>query len=145
MCFGKRKILKKWEKLEKSQRIIVADKSVHEIWYVSRMVSIYVDNVEFIAPTIYMHDSGIDLIIENNFLKLYQPFTQTDKTVTIKHIKTGKFVSTPIVTQTEYILMIAQNIKFQMEIMLVMKKEHIEEALKEVCSEDPLDNINTNN
>ena len=32
-----------------------------------------------------------------------------------------------------------------MEIMLVMKKEHIEEVLKEVCSEDPLDNINTNN
>ena len=32
MCFGKRKILKKWEKLERPQRIIVADKSVHEIW-----------------------------------------------------------------------------------------------------------------
>ena len=41
--------------------------------------------------------------------------------------------------------MIKRNIKFQVEILLIMKKEHIEKALKEVCSENPLDNINTNN
>ncbi|PWA86820.1 Enzymatic polyprotein [Artemisia annua] len=74
MCFGKRKILKKWEKLEKPQRIIVADKSVHEIWYVSRMVSIYVDNVEFIAPTIYMHDSAFSCPSQKHYEWNVLPF-----------------------------------------------------------------------
>ncbi|PWA54470.1 reverse transcriptase [Artemisia annua] len=145
ICFGKRKIIKNWEKLKKPTKIVIADKSVHKIWYVARMVPIYINKVKFITPTIYMHDSGIDLIIGNNFLKLYQPFTQTDKSVIIKHKETGKLVSTPIVTQIEYVRMLARDIKFQVEILLTMKKEHIERALEEVCSENPLDKINTNN
>lgn len=141
ICFGKRKILKNWEKLTKPQKIVIADKSVHKIWYVGRMVPIYINKKKFITPTIYMHDSGIDLIIGNNFLKLYQPFTQTDRSVIIKHIETGELVTTRI----EYIRMIKRNIKFQVEVLLIMRKEHIENALKEVCSENPLDDINTNN
>ncbi|PWA56012.1 reverse transcriptase [Artemisia annua] len=68
-----------------------------------------------------------------------------DKSVIIKHTEAGKLVSTPIVTQIEYVRMLARDIKFQVEILLTMKKEHIERALEDVCSENPLDKMNTNN
>jgi len=71
LCLGKKSISKNWERLAKPKEIIVADKSKHHIWF------------KFFIPTIYLHDSGLDLIIGNNFLKLYEPFTQRRDTISL--------------------------------------------------------------
>ena len=143
ICFAKRKIIKNWEKLERSQNISIADKSVHKIWYVAKMVSIYISYKKFIIPTIYMHDSGLDMIIGNNFLKLYQPFTQTNKLVILKHPK-HNWVSTPIITRRKYIQLITKNIKFHIELLFEIKNEQLQRMLEKICSDNPLDKINTN-
>ena len=83
LCFGKRSISRNWERLGKPKEIIVADKSKHQIWFVLRDILITIEGYEFFIPTIYLHDSGIDLIIGNNFLKLYAPFVQNVKTISL--------------------------------------------------------------
>ena len=70
LCFDKKSISRNWERLAKPKEIIVADKSKHHIWFNLRDVSIEIEGYEFFIPTIYLHDSGLDLIIGNNFLKL---------------------------------------------------------------------------
>ena len=131
-------------KIRKPQNISIADKSVHKIWYVARMIHVYISHKRFIMPTIYMHDSGLDMIIGNNFLKLYQPFTQTNKLVILRHPKYN-LVSTPIITRQKYIQLLTRNIKFHIELLFEIKNEQLQRMLEKVCSDNPLDKINTNN
>jgi len=67
LCFGKKSISRNWERLAKPKEIIVANKSKHQIWFNLRDVSIKIEGYKFFIPTIYLHDSGLDLIIGNNF------------------------------------------------------------------------------
>ena len=142
LCFAKEKVFQNWTRLDKPIRIIVADKSAHEIWWVKEYVDIWIKGYPFKTKTIYKHDSGLDLIIGNNFLKLYQPFTQTIDWISLKH-PSGKTVKTEIVRFTEVLktllLSIKDNLVFQKQSM-----EIVERKLEEICSENPLDIKNTN-
>lgn len=83
------------------------------------------------------------MIIGNNFLKLYQPFTQTNKLVILRHPKYN-LVSTPIITRQKYIQLLTRNIKFHIELLFEIKNEQLQRMLEKVCSDNPLDKINTN-
>lgn len=147
LCFGKRNIARNWQRLEKPLRIVVADKSVHEIWFVLRNPTILIENHRFPAKTIYLHDSGLDLIIGNNFLKLYHPFTQGLKTVSLRcptlENQKSKLISTKIFSRNEVLKLHLEGISETLNAIRFYKT--IEETLDEVCSDDPLDKIKNNN
>lgn len=68
--------LGRWEKAETPIRVRTADNSVITLDMVMRKVDMIIAGVKFHVPSLYQQDSGVDLIIGNNFLNLYQPFTQ---------------------------------------------------------------------
>lgn len=148
LCFGQKKISKNWERLSKPKEIVVADKSTHQIWFVIKDIRIVIEGFEFVIPTIYLHDSGLDLIIGNNFLKLYAPFIQNVETVSLKwkdFKKQEKMVTTRIITKNEILQMISENLKALRSVWEQGRFFSLEEKLEEVCSEDPLDiHKNTN-
>jgi len=155
LCFGKRNISRNWERLGKPKEIIVADKSKHQIWFVLKNISITIEGHEFFIPTIYLHDSGLDLIIGNNFLKLYAPFVQNVKTISLlwKNLanpkEKTKVITTKIITRNEIIQLISENLinlkSIWEEGKLFLNLEEIEQKLDAVCSEDPLDNLKNTN
>jgi len=141
LCFGKKSISRNWERLAKPKEIIVADKSKHPIWFNLRDVSIEIEGYKFFIPTIYLHDSELDLIIGNDFLKLYEPFTQRRDTISLHwkdlgNPKNSKMVTTKIVTRNEILNLIKGNLK-ELRIMWEERNFHIsiEERLDEVCSD----------
>ena len=151
LCFGKRSISRNWERLAKPKEIIVADKSKHQIWFNLRDVSIEIEGYKFFIPTIYLHDSGLDLIIGNNFLKLYEPFTQRKDTISLQwkdlgNPKNSKIVTTKIVTRNEILNLIKGNLR---ELRTIWEERsfhiNIEERLDEVCSDNPLDSLKNTN
>jgi len=138
LCFGKKSISSNWERLAKPKEIIVADKLKHQIWFHLRDASIEIEGSKFFIPTIYLHDSGLDLIIGNNFLKLYEPFTQRRDTISLHwkdlgNPKNSKIVTTKIVTRNEILNLVKGNLK---ELRIIW-----EERLDEVCSDNPLDSL----
>lgn len=155
LCFGKRNISRNWERLGKPKEIIVADKSKHQIWFVLKNISITIEGHEFFIPTIYLHDSGLDLIIGNNFLKLYAPFVQNVKTISLlwKNLanpkEKTKVITTKIITRNEIIQLISENLinlkSIWEEGKFFLNLEEIEQKLDTVCSEDPLDNLKNTN
>jgi len=76
ICLADPKIPLKWKKLNQPLKISVADTSIHEIWYRAEIVEVYIQKYRFIIPSVYKHNSGMDFVLGNNFLKLYHPFTQ---------------------------------------------------------------------
>lgn len=151
LCFGKKSISRNWERLAKPKEIIVADKSKHQIWFNLRDVSIEIEGYKFFIPTIYLHDSGLDLIIGNNFLKLYEPFTQRKDTISLQwkdlgNPKNSKIVTTKIVTRNEILNLIKGNLR-ELRMMWEERSFHIniEERLDEVCSDNPLDSLKNTN
>ena len=151
LCFGKKSISRNWERLAKPKEIIVADKSKHQIWFNLRDVSIEIEGYKFFIPTIYLHDSGLDLIIGNNFLKLYEPFTQRKDTISLQwkdlgNPKNSKMVTTKIVTRNEILNLIKGNLR---ELRTIWEERsfhiNIEERLDEVCSDNPLDSLKNTN
>lgn len=64
-----------------------------------------VGGVKFFIPTINQQESGVDMIIGNNFLNLYSPFTQTlyyiilntieGEQVYVTKVKNAKIVASP--------------------------------------------------
>lgn len=151
LCFGKKSISRNWERLAKPKEIIVADKSKHQIRFNLRDVSIEIEGYKFFIPTIYLHDSGLDLIIGNNFLKLYEPFTQRKDTISLQwkdlgNPKNSKIVTTKIVTRNEILNLIKGNLR-ELRTMWEERSFHIsiEERLDEVCSDNPLDSLKNTN
>ena len=151
LCFGRKSISRNWERLIKPKEIIVADKSKHQIWFNLRDVSIEIEGYKFFIPTIYLHDSGLDLIIGNNFLKLYEPFTQRKDTISLQwkdlgNPKNSKIVTTKIVTRNEILNLIKGNLR-ELRTMWEERSFHIniEERLDEVCSDNPLDSLKNTN
>ena len=151
LCFGRKSISRNWERLIKPKEIIVADKSKHQIWFNLRDVSIEIEGYKFFIPTIYLHDSGLDLIIGNNFLKLYEPFTQRKDTISLQwkdlgNPKNSKMVTTKIVTRNEILNLIKGNLR-ELRTMWEERSFHIniEERLDEVCSDNPLDSLKNTN
>ncbi|CAJ2647535.1 unnamed protein product [Trifolium pratense] len=151
LCFGRKSISRNWDRLEKPKEIVVADKSKHQIWFSLKDVSIEIEGYKFFIPTIYLHDSGLDLIIGNNFLKLYEPFIQRSNTISLRWKNLGnpdekKMITTKIITRNEILKMISGNLKKLSSIWEEYKFfSTLEERLDEVCSDDPLDNQKNTN
>nr|QCH00491.1 polymerase polyprotein [Soybean chlorotic mottle virus] len=148
LCFGKRKISNNWETLKNPKEIIIADKSKHYIREAISNVFLKIENKEFLIPIIYLHDSGLDLIIGNNFLKLYQPFIQRLETIELRwknlnNPKESQMISTKILTKNEVLKLSFEKIHICLEKYLFFKT--IEEQLEEVCSEHPLDETKNKN
>lgn len=130
--------------------ITIADKSIHSINKVAWYIEIEIERKNFVAKTIYQLDSGLDIIIGNNFLKTYQPFIQTNKMVslTCQEIKEYKQrasqITTKILDKYEAIKLILGEIKNRLEYINIVNSA-LEEKLEEVCGENPLDKIKNKN
>lgn len=136
LCLARKNVCSNWEPLRNPIRITVADKSIHSINYVARMVTITINKSNFIAKTIYLHDSGLDLIIGNNFLKLYAPFTQFKKKISLKN--ENKIIYTPIILIKEVLKLVFKNLNHTINLVNISIKQ-VEQLLDEVCSDNPLD------
>jgi len=107
--------------------------------------------ISFLFNTIYLHDLGLDLIIGNNFLKLYEPLTQRRDIISfhwkdLGNPKNSKIVTTKIVTRNEILNLIKGNLK-ELRIIWEERNFHIsiEETLDEVCLDNPLDSLKNTN
>ena len=65
-----------WENSPRVINATIANGDTIKINKVCRNLSLELSGEIFKIPTIYQHDSGIDLIIENNLCQLYGPFIQ---------------------------------------------------------------------
>ena len=86
LCVASKHIIPQedWVKLEKPIRVKVANEEIVSIDYVCQNVNFEIGNEKFLFPTVYQQQTGIDLLIGNNFLNLYRPFIQ-DLTYIVIH------------------------------------------------------------
>ncbi|AAP78924.1 putative multifunctional pol protein [Cestrum yellow leaf curling virus] len=157
ICLADPKIKLKWVKMEKPIKISIADKSVQEIWHRAEMVEIWIRNYKFVAATVCQKSSGMDFVIGNNFLRLYQPFIQglnyiklrapLDKDIN----QPSKMIYIPVTTPSKIlqfaILEKLQDILFELHVQENSKTPlelKVSSTLEEVCDENPLDVKNTN-
>lgn len=155
LCFAKKETFSKWTKLKEPKVISVADKSRHYIWWFVEMQPLYINNHRFIAKSIYQHDSGLDLVIGNNFLKLYQPFTQALEWIKLRLTnRPKKDVKIPIVPYNQVLMMlygkeivsILNQVIEKVSFYYVHTIDHqIEEKLKMICGDHPLDPVKNQN
>lgn len=136
LCFGKETISQDWVKIDKPIKIIVADKSVHRIEYAVKNKILVIEEKKFPIPTIYLHDSGLDMIIGNNFLKLYNPFCQYLDYISLKCPRLGgqgsEVIKTKIITKFEVLKLHLENFRVILEEQKFLYAS-IEDKLLEVC------------
>lgn len=65
-----------WENAPKEINVIIANGNTVKLNKVCRNLTIYLAGEKFSIPTIYQQESGLDLLLGNNFCQLYGPFTQ---------------------------------------------------------------------
>ena len=163
ICIATKALFSKWEKLEKPLKIQIADGSIHPLNWVATRITLNIQNKLFMVPTVYQQETGLDMIIGNNFLRLYVPFFQYLEYISIKapYIR-GKqlkeMIDIPIIHFTETIYSKKQSELHKLKrgeiIGLICRKmrrvlvnlepgkkipAHIEELLEKVRSQDPLD------
>lgn len=147
-----------WENSPREINVTIADGNSLQLKKVCRNISIELAGEIFEIPTIYQQNSGIDLILGNNFCQLYGPFIQwidrigfhlNSEMVIVKKVTRalsfGKpnFLETvkkdskekPIPGTNITKEMISEN-TLNLEIE---KFQSIEELLEKVCSENPID------
>lgn len=76
LCIGNKSLFPKWSTLVKPIMVRIADNSIIAITKVVKMKVILIRGYKFTVPTIYQQQTGLPLIIGNNFLKLYNLFCQ---------------------------------------------------------------------
>lgn len=81
-----------WKISDKVIEASIANGSKIQINKVAKNTKINICGEEFIFPTIYQQETGIDFIIGNNFLKLNEPFIQSIELISITHHLTKKRV-----------------------------------------------------
>ena len=84
ICIATKTLFDNWERLEKPLKIQIADGSIHPLNWVTKRIAMEVHSKIFIIPTIYQQETGLDIIIGNNFLRLYSPFCQYLEFITLK-------------------------------------------------------------
>ncbi len=170
ICIATKSLFSKWEKLEKPLKIQIADGSIHPLNWVATRITLRIQDKLFMVPTVYQQETGLDMIIGNNFLRLYAPFCQYLEYISIKapYIR-GKqmkeIIDIPIIHSSETFYSKKQSELLKLKrgeiIGIVCRKirhvlvnlepgrkipVHIEELLDKVCSENPLDpKINNKN
>src|SRR3954467_4249337 len=76
ICIATKALFSKWTRLEKPLKIQIADGSIHPLNWVATRITFNIENRLFNVPTIYQQETGLDIIIGNNFLRLYALFCQ---------------------------------------------------------------------
>ncbi|AND65752.1 putative aspartic protease [Water chestnut soymovirus 1] len=154
ICIIKPELLDKenWTDLKNPVQVKIANNKTIEIKNKAYNIGMLIENYQFMIPSIYGFDTGLPLIIGNNFLKLYQPFIQTVETVTLKCPKLkgqkSKLVRTKIYN-TSFILMGGGVIKqfcFTIQEELVLRlEEQVWNQIDEMSSDNPLDPVKNTN
>lgn len=73
-----------WKRLKRPINIRIADKRVIQITKAAVFLTIVIAERKFILPAVYQFDSGVPMIIGNNFLRLYHPFCQYLDYITLR-------------------------------------------------------------
>lgn len=78
ICCATKNILpnEKWVTLEKPIKVKIADNSIILIEKAAKDLDVTVAGKIFRIPTLYQQETGIDILIGNNFLNTYRPFIQ---------------------------------------------------------------------
>jgi hypothetical protein len=71
ICIATKALFSKWERLEKPLKIQIADGSIHPLNWVATKITLRIQGKSFMVPTMYQQETGLDMIIGNNFLRLY--------------------------------------------------------------------------
>lgn len=71
-----------WENTPKNMKITIADASTVKVNRVCRNIPITFGRETLIFPTIYQQESGMDIIVGNNVIQQYLPFTQQENHIT---------------------------------------------------------------
>lgn len=85
MCVASKHVIPEelWVPAKEPIGVRIADASVVIIDKVAHEVLILIEGEEFYIPTVYQQETGIDFLIGNNFLKLYRPFIQDLREISI--------------------------------------------------------------
>lgn len=65
-----------WENAPREINVTIANESTVTITKLCRNLTVFHAEEPFFTPTVYQQESGIDLLLGNNFCQLYGPFTQ---------------------------------------------------------------------
>ncbi|GJR57968.1 Orf y [Tanacetum coccineum] len=147
-----------WENSPREIIATIANGDTIKINQVCRNISLKLSGYEFNIPTIYQQDSGIDLILGNNFCQLFGPFVQwidriafhlNDELIIIKKVTKAFSQGQPNflesmkkdskIKQIPGTNISQENIKGCNIFLQINKYKIIEEILDKVCSENPID------
>nr|XP_043633121.1 uncharacterized protein LOC122604299 [Erigeron canadensis] len=162
LCLASKHVIPEslWENTPKDIKVTIANQESIKIDKVCRNLVVYLSGEPFPIPTNYQQESGMDLLLGNNFCQLYGPFTQwldrisfhlNQEMILIKKVTKALQVGKP-----EFLESMKKNTKVKeipgtniaQEIikidekcfLLDIQKYHmIENLLEKVCSENPID------
>nr|WPF45145.1 replicase [Hibiscus soymovirus] len=157
ICLGKTDLLpdRYWIKLEKPIVVRIANGKTISITQKAINLSLLIEGKIFPLPSIYRQNTGLPLIIGNNFLKLYQPFIQRLTTISLqcpqlqnqrRSLVTTKIYNTFSVLRGEVLRYLENYFFIQIEKCLITNIEtEVEKLLDKICSQDPLDPVKNTN
>jgi len=98
MCMANKHIIPEqfWSRTKEPIYAKLADDTIHTL----DIVEILIQDKVFIIPTLYQTTSRFDILLGNNFCRLYEPFAQWGKIIIFHH--EGQTVVCPKVTMAYY-------------------------------------------
>nr|WNO44364.1 Polymerase polyprotein [Dahlia mosaic virus] len=148
-----------WENAPRTIEVTVANQEKVQINKVCKNLILQIVGEKFVIPTIYQQETGIDILLGNNFCQLYNPFIQwvdriafhKDEEIILvpkvrKAMRRGyegflktmerdsKSQPTPGTNITQEVIDEENNF-----IIDISRYQEIQELLKRVCSENPID------
>jgi hypothetical protein len=99
MCLANKHIIPSefWQKTREPIYAKLADDTIHELDIVAEKIEILIEDKIFIIPTLYQTESRYDILLGNNFCRLYEPFAQWGKIIIFHH--EGQTVVCPKITR----------------------------------------------
>lgn len=78
LCLASKHIITEelWENTPQPLQIMIANQDIVKVDKVCRDLQIRISGEIFTLPSIHQQESGIDILLGNNFCQLYGPFTQ---------------------------------------------------------------------
>ncbi|AEL30041.1 polymerase polyprotein [Dahlia common mosaic virus] len=90
LCLASKYIIPEelWENSPNTIQVTVANQEKVYLTKVCKNLNIYIAGEKFTIPTIYQQETGIDILIGNNFCRLYNPFIQWEDRIAF-HLEQG--------------------------------------------------------
>nr|WNH14479.1 reverse transcriptase [Physostegia virginiana caulimovirus 2] len=161
LCIASKNVIppELWENTPKPIQVKIANKEILELDKVCKNLQVKFESKIFTIHTVYQQETGIDLIIGNNFCRYYCPFVQTlDKiafTLGKETIWIPKVTKALAVADDKFLESYKKYSKIQPKLgtniwkedihsqdryfLAIEKYQLIERLLDEVCSENPID------